>query len=60
MGSLTKNQYDEMVKKASPNSKIVKDCFFAFLIGGAICAVGQIILDIIKSCLQAAFVQIHF
>lgn len=49
MGSLTKNEYDKMVKKASPNSKIVKDCIFAFLIGGAICAVGQIILDFIKS-----------
>ena len=49
MGSLTKNQYDEMVKKASPNSKIAKDCIFAFLIGGAICAVGQVILDCIKS-----------
>ena len=49
MGSLTKNQYDEMVKKASPNSKIAKDCIFAFLIGGAICAVGQVILDFIKS-----------
>ena len=30
-----------MVEKASPNSPLWKDMIFAFLIGGAICCVGQ-------------------
>lgn len=34
-------EYDAMVQKASPRSPIFKDCLFAFLFGGAICALGQ-------------------
>lgn len=30
-----------MVQKASPRSPVFKDCLFAFLFGGAICALGQ-------------------
>ena len=30
--------YQEYVDKKTPNSPILKNCFFAFLIGGAICA----------------------
>ena len=33
---ISKKQYDEMVKKASPNSPILIDCIKAFLIGGGI------------------------
>ena len=39
-------QYSELVKKHSPNSPIVKDCFFAFAIGGLICCVGQFFLHL--------------
>lgn len=49
MGSLTNNDYDKMVKKSSPNSQLLRNTIFAFLIGGAICAIGQIILHFIKS-----------
>ena len=38
-------QYDALVKRHSPNSPITKDCFFAFLIGGLICCVGQFFLN---------------
>jgi stage V sporulation protein AC len=38
-----KQRYAEMVKKASPNSRVLTDCVRAFLVGGAICAFGQII-----------------
>ena len=38
-------QYDALVKRHSPNSPITKDCFFAFLIGGLICCVGQCFLN---------------
>ncbi len=41
-------QYDEMVKKASPNSPIVLDCIKAFLIGGAICCFGQLLFYIFR------------
>ncbi len=37
-----KQRYAEMVKRASPNSKIFTDCARAFLVGGAICAIGQV------------------
>ena len=43
---ITNKQYDQMVKKASPPSRVVRDCIFAFIIGGAICVVGQIINNI--------------
>lgn len=41
--------YDEMVKKASPNSKSFIDIPKAFLIGGLICCIGQAINDIYSS-----------
>lgn len=40
---ISNKQYDEMVKKASPNSPILLDCIKAFLIGGAICCFGQLL-----------------
>ena len=38
---ITKKQYDQMVKQASPPSKVLRDVIFAFFIGGAICTIGQ-------------------
>ena len=40
-----KQQYDEMVKKASPNSPTATDCLKAFVSGGLICVIGQLLLD---------------
>lgn len=34
-------EYKQMVKHASPSSPLLKDCLRAFLIGGAICTLGQ-------------------
>lgn len=34
-------EYKQMVKNASPSSPLFKDCLRAFLIGGAICTLGQ-------------------
>lgn len=45
----TAKQYQDYVDKKSPNSPIVKNCFCAFLVGGLICCIGQVILDICKS-----------
>ena len=38
-------EYQNYVNKKSPNSPIIKNCFFAFLIGGLICSTGQIIQE---------------
>ncbi len=43
---ITKEQYDKMVKKASPDSPVVKNCIKAFVIGGIICTIGQMITNI--------------
>ena len=40
---MTPNEYQEYVKKKSPKSPIVRDTALAFLVGGAICALGQLI-----------------
>ncbi len=38
-----KDLYKKMVDEVSPNSKILKDCIYAFIVGGAICTFGQFI-----------------
>ena len=38
---LNPKQYDEMVNRASPPSPVVQDCVWAFLVGGAICTLGE-------------------
>jgi len=45
----TQKSYQEYVDKKSPNSPILKNCFNAFWVGGFICSIGQIIMDICKS-----------
>ncbi len=44
----TKQAYQDYVDQKSPNSPILKNCFWAFIIGGIICSIGQIILNICK------------
>lgn len=41
--SISKKQYDNMVKKVSPPSRVIRNIVFAFLIGGIICTLGQIV-----------------
>ncbi len=41
----TSKEYNEYVNQKSPNSPILKNCINAFLIGGLICSIGQIIMD---------------
>ena len=45
----SKKDYQNYVDKKSPNSPILKNCFNAFWVGGLICSIGQIIMDICKS-----------
>ena len=37
---LPPKNYDAMVKRANPPSPVVKDCLWAFFVGGAICLLG--------------------
>ena len=39
----TNKDYQKYVNKKSPNSPILKNCFNAFLVGGIICTIGQLI-----------------
>ena len=45
----SKKRYDEMVKAASPGSTVRINCVKAFLVGGSICAIGQIIHNILTA-----------
>lgn len=42
---MTPQEYQTYVKQKAPRSPIVKDTLLAFLTGGAICALGQLILN---------------
>jgi len=39
--NMSKKEYGEMVKKASPNSRLLMNCIRAFVVGGLICTLGQ-------------------
>ena len=41
--------YQKYVDEKTPNSPILKNCFNAFLVGGLICAIGQIIFEFCKT-----------
>lgn len=43
---MTEKEYASLVAKAAPASPIFKDCLGAFVIGGAICMLGQWILNL--------------
>ena len=42
---MTEKEYDKLVKSMMPRSPILKDCIWAFVIGGLICTLGQLILN---------------
>ena len=41
-----KKKYGEMVKRNSPPSPILKDFIWAFVVGGLICVIGQILMEV--------------
>ena len=45
----SKKEYQNYVDKKSPNSSIIKNCFNAFWVGGLICSIGQIIMNICQN-----------
>lgn len=47
--SFTKEEYSDYVKSVSPNSKLFTNIIKAFIVGGLICVIGQIIINILKA-----------
>ena len=45
---MTEKQYARLVKERSPSSPLFKDCIHAFWIGGMICTLGQVFLNLYK------------
>lgn len=41
----TSKEYNEYVASKAPKSPIFKDCLHAFLVGGLICSIGQLIFE---------------
>lgn len=48
--AVTKKQYAQMTKTKSPDSPIGKNCLWAFLVGGAICTLGEAITNLYQAC----------
>lgn len=51
---LPPKNYDAMVKRANPPSPVVKDCLWAFFVGGGICLAGETLR---KAYMAAGFVR---
>ena len=47
---ITPQMYSEMSKDASPKSNSKVNVPVAFLVGGAICALGQLIMSVLMNC----------
>ena len=43
---MTERQYGQLVQQMSPKSPMGKDCLNAFLVGGLICTVGQVFVNL--------------
>ena len=43
---MTEKQYARLVKQISPPSPVGRDCLNAFWIGGTICAIGQVFINL--------------
>ena len=40
---ITPREYDEMSRRASPHSRLGKDCLWSFFVGGGICLLGEVL-----------------
>ncbi len=43
---MKQKEYQNLTDKVSKNSNFLKDCIFAFIIGGGICLIGQLLLNL--------------
>lgn len=42
---MDKKKYSDLVKKNSPSSKSLKNCLWAFFVGGTICTLGEFLVN---------------
>lgn len=42
-------EYEDMVNQIKPKPTIVKNCIWAFMVGGMICTLGQVIMNFFKA-----------
>lgn len=47
--TLSKHEYQKLVDKKAPGSKIVRNIFAAFLTGGIICSIGQVVMMTVEN-----------
>lgn len=45
MNQIQQEEYQELIKSYSPNSKVAANCAKAFVVGGIICVIGQLIVN---------------
>ncbi len=49
MDKLNKNEYKKFSDKKSPKPKYIKNVIMAFIVGGTICTIGQIIINYLET-----------
>ena len=49
MMKISKDTYAKFADAHAPRSPLLKDCLWAFLVGGSICTVGQILHDVFQN-----------
>ncbi len=49
--TINKEDYVKEVNKTVPKSRLLRECVFAFVVGGLICAIGQGVADFAKNTL---------
>ena len=49
MKKITREEYAAMTEKASPGSHVFKDCLYAFVFGGALCTLGQVLVNLYQA-----------
>lgn len=43
------NKFEKLTKEINPKPKIFKDCIMAFIVGGIICTIGQVIMNFLSN-----------
>ncbi len=46
---LSDKEYQQMTKKASPGSPVAMDCLKAFVAGGLLCTLGEVIFQLVRN-----------
>ena len=50
--NVNKKDYNQYVEQVSPKSPMLKNCIWAFFVGGGICCLGQALIDIYTKLLM--------